>query len=84
MARDLAWDWVGDAHERFSVGDETLVRILGVRRDSLEEIGVKADIKSVTQNNNNENLKNAAFRVSTRVRLQTFAKVWSMSGSPME
>ena len=57
MARDLAWDWVGDAHERFSVGDETLVRILGVRRDSLEEIGVKADIKSVTQNNNNENLK---------------------------
>lgn len=57
MARDLAWDWVGDAHERFSVGDEVLVRILGVRRDSLEEIGVKADIKSVTQNNNSENLK---------------------------
>lgn len=57
MARDLAWDWVGDAHERFSVGDEVLVRVLGVRRDSLEEIGVKADIKSVTQNNNSENLK---------------------------
>ena len=57
MARDLAWDWVGDAHERFSVGDEVLVRILGVRRDSLEDVGVKADIKSVTQNNNSENLK---------------------------
>ena len=57
MARDLAWDWVGDAHERFSVGDEVLVRVLGVRRDSLEEISVKADIKSVTQNNNSENLK---------------------------
>ena len=22
LARDLAWDWIGDAHERFSVGDE--------------------------------------------------------------
>ncbi|MFR8530449.1 MAG: hypothetical protein ACLVDB_04590 [Anaeromassilibacillus sp.] len=21
MARDLAWDWIGDAHDRFSVGD---------------------------------------------------------------
>lgn len=27
LARDLAWDWIGDAHERFAVGDEVLVRI---------------------------------------------------------
>jgi len=57
MARDLAWDWIGDAHERFSVGDQVLVRILGVRRDSLEEISVKADIKSVSQNTSYDNLK---------------------------
>lgn len=57
MARDLAWDWIGDAHERFSVGDQVLVRILNVRRDSLEDIGVKADIKSVSQNTNHDNLK---------------------------
>lgn len=57
MARDLAWDWIGDAHERFSVGDQVLVRILSVRRDSLEDIGVKADIKSVSQNTNHDNLK---------------------------
>lgn len=33
LARDLAWDWIGDAHERFAVGDEVLVRIpvCGVR-----------------------------------------------------
>lgn len=57
MARDLAWDWIGDAHERFSVGDQVLVRILNVRRDSLEDIGVKADIKSVSPNTNHDNLK---------------------------
>lgn len=57
MARDLAWDWIGDAHERFSVGDQVLVRVLSVRRDSLEDIGIRADLKSVSQNNNHENLK---------------------------
>lgn len=57
MARDLAWDWIGDAHERFFVGDQVLVRILSVKRDSVEELSIKADIKSVTQNTNQENLK---------------------------
>ncbi len=57
MARDLAWDWIGDAHERFSVGDQVLVRVLSVRRDSLDEIAVKADIKSVSQNTSYDNLK---------------------------
>lgn len=58
MARDLAWDWIGDAHERFAVGDQVLVRILSVRRDGLEDIAIKADIKSVSQNTNHDNLKN--------------------------
>ncbi len=57
MARDLAWDWIGDAHERFSVGDQVLVRVLSVRRDGPEEIAVKADIKSVSQNTSHDNLK---------------------------
>ncbi len=57
LARDLAWDWIGDAHERFSVGDQVLVRILSVRRDSLEDIGIKADMKSVSQNTSHDNLK---------------------------
>lgn len=57
MARDLAWDWIGDAHERFSVGDQVLVRILSVRREDLENISVKADIKSVSQNTSHDNLK---------------------------
>ncbi|SHO45231.1 S1 RNA-binding domain-containing protein [Anaerocolumna xylanovorans] len=56
LARDLSWDWLGDAHERFSVGDEILVRILSVKRDLVEDIVVKADVKSVTSNTGRENL----------------------------
>ena len=58
LARDLSWDWIGDARERFSVGDRVLVRILGVRLDEKpENISVAADIKSVTGNAIRENLK---------------------------
>lgn len=56
MACDLSWDWMGDAHERFSVGDEILVRILNVKRDVLEEISVKADVKSVSGMSGRENI----------------------------
>ena len=57
MARDLAWDWIGDANERFSVGDEVLVRILKVNREDIEKITVKADVKSVSDNSSRENLQ---------------------------
>ena len=57
LARDLSWDWIGDAHERFSVGDQVLVRILRVTRNSLEDISIKADIKSVSDNTSHEALK---------------------------
>ena len=57
LAKDLSWDWLGDAHERFSVGDQILVRILKVNRNSLEEISIRADIRSVSENTTFENLK---------------------------
>lgn len=57
MGRDLAWNWNGDIHERFSAGDQVLVKVLSVRRDSLEEIAVKADIKNMSQNTSHDNLK---------------------------
>lgn len=56
MARDLSWDWIGDAHDRFSVGDQILIRILSVNRENVENISIKADIKSVSGNTNYENL----------------------------
>ncbi len=57
MARDLSWDWIGDAHERFSVGDQILVRILNVNRNGLEDISIRADVKSVSDNTSHENLQ---------------------------
>ena len=62
LARDLSfdwlsWDWIGDANDRFSVGDQILVRILEVNRDSLEELSIRADVKSVSENTNRTYLK---------------------------
>lgn len=48
MARDLSWDWIGDARDRFSVGDQVLVRILSVSREDIEHISIKADLRSVS------------------------------------
>ena len=56
LARDLSWDWMGDATERFHVGEQILVRILSVKLHSLKDISVKADVKSVNGNTSKENL----------------------------
>ena len=56
MARDLSWDWIGDAHDRYSVGDQIVVRILSVKRDNVEDLSIKADVKSVSDNNTRTNL----------------------------
>ncbi len=64
MARDLAWNWIGDAHDHFAVGDAVLVRVVSVRGDTSEDIRIKADIRSLSQNDNRENLKK--IRVQSR------------------
>lgn len=56
LARDLSWDWLGDATESFFVGEQILVRILHVKLNSLEDISVKADVKSVNGNTSKANL----------------------------
>lgn len=62
LARDLSWDWLGDANERFHVGDQILVRILSVSVKDQLDISVKADVKSVNGNTSKANL--------TRCRIQ--------------
>lgn len=56
LARDLSWDWLGDATERFHVGEQILVRILSVKAGSVEDISVKADVKSVDGNTSKASL----------------------------
>lgn len=55
-ARDLSFDWLGDANERFHVGDHILVRILDVQAEDPEHISVKADVKSVEGNTSKANM----------------------------
>ena len=43
-ARDLSFDWLGDARERFHVGDHILVRIQEVKAEDPEHISVRADV----------------------------------------
>lgn len=57
LARDLSFDWLGDARERFHVGENILVRILEVQADTPESITVRADVKSVDGNTSIENMK---------------------------
>lgn len=56
LARDLSWDWLGDANERFQVGEQILVRILQVQMTTLEDVSIKADVKSVAGNSSKANL----------------------------
>lgn len=46
-ARDLAWYWISDARDYFAIGDTILLRILSVDRDSIEDIRVTADARSL-------------------------------------
>ena len=55
-ARDLSFDWLGDANERFHVGDHILVRILDVQAEDPEHVSVKADVKSVEGNTSKANM----------------------------
>lgn len=56
-ARDLSFDWLGDARERFNVGDHILVRLLSIQADTPEQITIRADVKSVEGDSSKENLK---------------------------
>lgn len=57
LARDLSFDWLGDARDRFHVGEQILVRVTEVQVDSAEHISVRADVKSVEGNTSIENMK---------------------------
>ena len=56
LARDLSWDWLGNANEMFHVGDQSLVRNLDITADDLEHISVRADVKSVNGDTSKANL----------------------------
>lgn len=56
-ARDMAWEWMVDAAEKFQIGDLVLVTVNEIRGKNAEELAVSVDAKSATANINKDNLK---------------------------
>jgi len=56
-ARDMAWEWMVDAGEKFQVGELTLVTVNKINMKSIEEMEISVDAKSATANVNKDNLK---------------------------
>ncbi len=56
-ARDMAWEWMVDAGEKFQVGELVLVTVNQIQMKSLEEMEISVDAKSATANANKDNLK---------------------------
>ena len=63
-ARELAWNWVGDVHDHYCVGDKVLVRINKVQGSSPDDLQIEADIRSLKKNTALENLRKC--RVQSR------------------
>lgn len=58
VARGLSWEWIGNAHDHFSVGDRILVRVLKIDRRDIEHLSVQVDVRSVSATSSHDNLKN--------------------------
>lgn len=56
LARDLAWEWVEDAHDYFGVGDRVLVKIKEIHRDDPERLRVAVSVREATANPSAANL----------------------------
>lgn len=56
-ARDMAWEWMVDAGEKFQVGELALVTVNKIHMKSIEEMEISVDAKSATANVNKDNLK---------------------------
>ena len=56
-ARDMAWEWMADANEKYQVGDLVLVTVNKIHTHSQEEITVEVDAKSASPNTSKDNLK---------------------------
>ncbi len=57
VARNLSWEWIGNARDHFSVGDRILVRVTQIDRTDLEHLSIQVDARSTAVSNNRDNLK---------------------------
>ncbi len=58
IARDISWDWMGDCHDYYRIGDRILVRVTEIQnRDDPANLRIRADIRSIKDSNTIEKLK---------------------------
>lgn len=55
--RDLSWGWLGDARDKFAIGERVLVHINSVGIDADGNVSITGDVKTTLQSNDLENLK---------------------------
>ena len=72
--RELSWAFIGDCRDVYFVGDSVQVRIKSVDGDTPETLRIRADIKSLTENDTRERL--AALKPQTNC----MGKVTDVSG----
>lgn len=56
-SRNLFWDWVADAHEKYSVGDRIFVRVIDVQGESPENLTVQVEARTLTRNISADNIQ---------------------------
>ena len=50
-ARNLSWEWIGNAREQFHVGDAVLTQCTSIQCNSeTKEVKLEADMKAITKN----------------------------------
>lgn len=55
-ASELSWDWLPNVSDKFHVGDKLNVLIKELKGDSVDNLRIVADVKSITVNTSMENL----------------------------
>ena len=55
-ARDMSWEWMADANEKYTIGDIVSVVVKKVSGESVEKMKVEVSAKEAGINNNKENL----------------------------
>ena len=57
LLRDLSWEWLGDARDRFNIGDEILAKVTAVNGNSPEDLSIRASVKEAVPDTTAENIK---------------------------
>ena len=55
-ARDMSWEWMRDANDRFAIGDVVNVRVKKVTGENAEDLRVEVSAKEALPNSNKVNL----------------------------